>query len=153
MEPNVLAQTDRPQKSGRIRYSILGLSLIVGLLVIVGLVLVALNLEHSQNYQPQYQPYRDAGAVLQANVLPGSRVQFNAKVAKQAFTQYQDNDKTYPVYQWTAGQQILQARFSSKLKQLPDGNIVINASVQSRVGDELFIFVDNFSAGSSIPEA
>ena len=145
MEPMTLAQVDRPRRRGRVRYSILGLSLAGGLLVIVGLVVVAMNLVRSQNYQPQYQEYQDAGAVLKANVLPGSRVKFSAMVDKQAFTQYQDNEKTYPVYQWTEGNQTLQARFSSKLKQLPEGKIIINASVQSRVGDGLYIFVDSFS--------
>jgi hypothetical protein len=123
----------------------LGLGLAVGLLVAVGLIVVAMNLVRSQSYQPQYQAYQDAGAVLKANVLPGNRVKFTATVDKQAFTQYQDNDKTYPVYQWTEGNQTLQARFSSKLKQLPTGKIVINASVQSRVGDGLYLFVDSFS--------
>jgi len=144
---STITEIKPPPRQGRARNIIFGLILAGAMLLIFGGIVLAMNLVRSQSYQPQYQLYQSAGAVLKANTLPGSRVEFSATVDKTAFLQYQDNDKNYPVYQWTEGSQRLEARFSSKLKQLPDGKITISASVQSRSGDVLFIFVDKFSQG------
>lgn len=104
-----------------------------------------IGLVKSPDYQPEYRNYATVSEVLNSDLLPGTRIAFPATLVKDQFLKQEESNRTYPLYHWIQADQTLEARFSYKLKELPEGNLIISGTVQSRRNGILLLYVEKTS--------
>lgn len=145
---NEVKNTTGGQGGSRVRlYIVLA---VAGIVLFVGGGLFLLSrLPELDFSKTVYQNYAGLEELAKDNPLPGSKVSLPVTVSQAAFTKADDGGKAYNIYRWKLGEQMVEARFSSKLKQLPDGNITISGVVQSNLNQVLVVFVDKINNSSA----